>query len=510
MPIDAGRRSTRRTTIPTSGWRRSRVHAPRPGSSNRTRAPLAAFGGPAVEAGRHDARGDPRPARQDPVPRPARAVVYNFWNDAAHPRGLWRRTTPESFRSDTPAMGRADRPRRAGDGRGRGLDLGGAGTRPVKHDRAIVRPVARRQRCGRAARVRSRDEGVRGRRLRPARGQGLRELDRRRHLAARQRLWRRRSRPRATPAPCGCGGAARSRKRRRCCSRCRPTTCRPRAASTAPIPSGRSGSTTRSASSTARSGARRRQLDLPTGVQTSTSPRLARDQAAQGLDGRRHGPGRGDLPARHPARRLSRRRPRLQLLFEPQPRRVADQLHVERRAADPVDPDNLDPVFEVLIAAATAGRAPRSPACRASAWSMSGRSTSSASEANGELLASTQDPLSPSTLLRLEPGKAPTVLKRSPPVFAAEGLVVTRHEAVSVDGERIPYVQTGPATRDRRRAGLHDRLRRLRPRLAAVLQLGDRQAVAGARRHQRARRTSEAAASSACRGTRRGAAPASG
>ncbi|MDO5068088.1 MAG: prolyl oligopeptidase family serine peptidase [Propionibacteriaceae bacterium] len=28
--------------------------------------------------------------------------LYNFWTDAEHPRGLWRRTTPESFRSDEP------------------------------------------------------------------------------------------------------------------------------------------------------------------------------------------------------------------------------------------------------------------------------------------------------------------------------------------------------------------------------------------------------------------------
>jgi prolyl oligopeptidase len=37
------------------------------------------------------------------------------------------------------------------------------------------------------------------------------------------------------------------------------------------------------------------------------------------------------------------------------------------------------------------------------------------------------------------------VLKRLAPGFDAAGLVVTRHEAVSSDGERIPYVQTGPA-----------------------------------------------------------------
>lgn len=29
--------------------------------------------------------------------------LYNFWKDAAHPRGLWRRTTLDSYRTDTPA-----------------------------------------------------------------------------------------------------------------------------------------------------------------------------------------------------------------------------------------------------------------------------------------------------------------------------------------------------------------------------------------------------------------------
>jgi prolyl oligopeptidase len=28
--------------------------------------------------------------------------LYNFWRDAANPRGLWRRTTLESYRSDEP------------------------------------------------------------------------------------------------------------------------------------------------------------------------------------------------------------------------------------------------------------------------------------------------------------------------------------------------------------------------------------------------------------------------
>ncbi|HEY7053519.1 MAG TPA: S9 family peptidase, partial [Mycobacterium sp.] len=28
--------------------------------------------------------------------------LYNFWRDAEHPRGLWRRTTLEQYRSDGP------------------------------------------------------------------------------------------------------------------------------------------------------------------------------------------------------------------------------------------------------------------------------------------------------------------------------------------------------------------------------------------------------------------------
>ncbi len=28
--------------------------------------------------------------------------LYNFWRDAAHPRGLWRRTTLEQYLTDSP------------------------------------------------------------------------------------------------------------------------------------------------------------------------------------------------------------------------------------------------------------------------------------------------------------------------------------------------------------------------------------------------------------------------
>ncbi|MEM9027361.1 MAG: prolyl oligopeptidase family serine peptidase [Pseudomonadota bacterium] len=66
-------------------------------------------------------------------------------------------------------------------------------------------------------------------------------------------------------------------------------------------------------------------------------------------------------------------------------------------------------------------------------------------ESDGALLASAEDPLTPPTLmLRTPDAPAWDVLKQAPPGFAVDGLATSRHEAVSSDGERIPYVQIGP------------------------------------------------------------------
>ncbi len=68
------------------------------------------------------------------------------------------------------------------------------------------------------------------------------------------------------------------------------------------------------------------------------------------------------------------------------------------------------------------------------------------SESNGDLNANIQDPLTPPSLMLVEDFGSPTLLKQAPRTFTADGLVITQHEAISIDGERIPYVQTGPAT----------------------------------------------------------------
>ena len=60
----------------------------------------------------------------------------------------------------------------------------------------------------------------------------------------------------------------------------------------------------------------------------------------------------------------------------------------------------------------------------------------------------TADPSQPTTLSlasAAEPGHQPERLKQSPAFFEAHGLRVSQHEATSADGTRLPYFQIGPA-----------------------------------------------------------------
>jgi len=70
-------------------------------------------------------------------------------------------------------------------------------------------------------------------------------------------------------------------------------------------------------------------------------------------------------------------------------------------------------------------------------------------ESNGEALIFTQDPLTPMDMRLIDVSgdelAAPAVLRRMPTLFDATGLVAERHEATAQDGERIPYTQVGPA-----------------------------------------------------------------
>jgi prolyl oligopeptidase len=106
--------------------------------------------------------------------------------------------------------------------------------------------------------------------------------------------------------------------------------------------------------------------------------------------------------------------------------------------------DNLKPVFEVLTPSEAGWT--REPITGlpdigvANVWALDLRTE----ESTGELLASAQDPLTPPSLYLVPPLEAPQLLKRAPQAFDPAGLVVTRHEALSEDGTSVPYVQVGP------------------------------------------------------------------
>ncbi|TGN82744.1 S9 family peptidase [Bradyrhizobium yuanmingense] len=134
------------------------------------------------------------------------------------------------------------------------------------------------------------------------------------------------------------------------------------------------------------------------------------------------------------------------VLFEPAPRRALQGLFWAAGKLVLSILDELKPRFEICIPSATSwsretlGGLPQIGVV--DVWPLDRH----ASESNGDLLANVQDPLTPPALLLIERGVAsPIVLKQAPKTFTADGLVVTQHEAISVDGERIPYVQTGPA-----------------------------------------------------------------
>ena len=107
--------------------------------------------------------------------------------------------------------------------------------------------------------------------------------------------------------------------------------------------------------------------------------------------------------------------------------------------------DDLKPVFEVLTPSEGGWSRERITGLPeigvAHVWALDVR----VEESNGELLGSAQDPLTPPSLYLVPPLAPPQLLKRAPQTFDPSGLVVTRREAVSEDGTRIPYVEVGPS-----------------------------------------------------------------
>jgi prolyl oligopeptidase len=134
-----------------------------------------------------------------------------------------------------------------------------------------------------------------------------------------------------------------------------------------------------------------------------------------------------------------------QTLFEPGPRRALQGLFWAGGSLVLSILDDLKPLHHVCTPGPEGWRDVPLPGLPDIGVVTVGRFDSDETESNGDLVAYIQDPLTPPSLGLIEGVSSPAILKQAPSAFPADGLRVTRHEAISIDGMRIPYVQTGPA-----------------------------------------------------------------
>ena len=381
--------------------------------------------------------------RPDNLPVPARrgGLLYNVWKDASHPRGLWRRTTMDSYRTDAPAWDILLDLDAVAAAEGEDWVWMGSATLPPAHDRAILRL----SRGGSDAVVlREYDLTTRsfvpdGFTLAEAKGAAA-WIDRDTLLlssagqgatssgyASTVRLWRRGEAPSAPLFQVAETSMAASGQYDRANDRLLFV-------ETIDFYNAKVFDGDRSGP--------KRQFDLPTdaGYMYDRGWLVVCPRYAWTVNGRTYAPdtvvGIGLDPFLDGSRDFT-------VLFEPGVRRSLQGFSWVGGALLISVLDELRPLFLLVEPGTWAIRdlsgLPQTGT--AHAWCIDTESA----EADGTLLALVQDPLTPPTLLIVPPGlAAPAVLKSTPSAFDPTGLFVTRHEAISSDGERIPYTQSGP------------------------------------------------------------------
>ncbi len=383
--------------------------------------------------------------RPDNLPIPVRrgGLIYNFWRDAAHPRGLWRRTTLAAFRTEAPEWDvLLDLDALAAE-EGEDWVWQGAGTLPPGHARALLRL----SRGGSdAAVVREFDLTARafvpgGFSLPEAKG-GADWLDAdtlllstalggatRSGYARTVRLWRRGADWSGEPAVFETEAANMSAwgSYDRVGDRV--------------IYGEKPGFYETHAWIGDRSGPSQR-IELPSDAWYQWERRwlAVRSRTPWTVGAQTYAPDTVVVIALDAFLAGDRR---FRVVFEPGPRRALQGFFWAAGTLVLSVLDELRPLFLALApddwdACELRGLPPLGTV---QVWALDAEDA----EADGTLVATAQDPITPPALLMTGPGlAAPEILKQLPPAFDASGLVVTRHEAISSDGERIPYVQTGP------------------------------------------------------------------
>ncbi|MBO0736723.1 MAG: S9 family peptidase [Alphaproteobacteria bacterium] len=388
--------------------------------------------------------------RPDNIPIVARrgSRVFNFWKDAQHPRGLWRATSLDSYRTQQPAWDILLDLDALATTEGEDWTWSGASTNPGSHDRAILMlsrggadavvlrefDLAARsfvsdgfclpEAKGAAAWL-DRDTLL----LSSALGEGMATSS---GYARTVRLWRRGADALSAPIifETGAESMAVWADVEREAEDERVWFAEQLGFFDAFVSVGnRAGPTTR--------------LDLPTDVwvQWHRGWLAVRRRTAWTIGSQTYPPDTV-LGISFPAFLSGDRR--FTKLFEPAARRALQGFFWSGGRLVLSILDDLKPVFEVLTPSEASWSREHIAGLPdigvVHAWPLDVRPE----ESNGDLLASAQDPVTPPSLFLLRPGTQPELLKRAPPAFDPAGLVVGRHEAVSPDGTRIPYVQVGP------------------------------------------------------------------
>jgi prolyl oligopeptidase len=132
-----------------------------------------------------------------------------------------------------------------------------------------------------------------------------------------------------------------------------------------------------------------------------------------------------------------------EVLFEPGPRRVLAGFWATKSRLVMTVLDNLESQIW-LATPGTPWRLERLEGLPEAAAVHAMALDSSPFDSTDEFLLSISSFVEPTKLALVTEDKRIEVLKEAPAAFDASGIEVTRHEAISVDGERIPYYQIGP------------------------------------------------------------------
>lgn len=136
--------------------------------------------------------------------------------------------------------------------------------------------------------------------------------------------------------------------------------------------------------------------------------------------------------------------PKFSVLFEPGERRILESFFWCNGNVVLNILDELNPIFEILKPAEGEWERSRVTGLPETGVIDIYALDAEPAKSNGDLIASVRGPLTPPSMLIIEEGKAPELLKQQPATFDTKGLAVSRYEAISVDGERIPYTVVGP------------------------------------------------------------------